>query len=101
MDWECGSLRSLRVVRRYGTALQGTDPPDSSTTSASYSSGGQLELAGAAPMLRQLGTAELSTTSLMKYHEELISRLRMQEAEAAKAAADAADAEATKSEVDE
>ena len=61
----------------------------------------KLELAGAAPMLRQPRTAELSTTSLMKYHDELISRLRMQEAEAAKAAADAAEAEATKREVDE
>jgi hypothetical protein len=37
----------------------------------------KLELAGAAPMLRQPRTAELSTTSLMKYHDELISRLRM------------------------
>ena len=61
----------------------------------------KLDLVGPAPMMRQPSTAEQSTTSLMKYHEELISRLRTQEAEAAKAAADAADAEATKREVDE
>jgi hypothetical protein len=51
--------------------------------------------------VRQPGTAELSTTYLQKYHDELIFRLRMTEAEAAKAAADAADAEAAKREVDE
>ncbi len=61
----------------------------------------KLELAAGAPMLRQPGTAELSATYLMKYHDELVSRLRMQKAEAAKAAADAADAEAAKREVDE
>ena len=46
-------------------------------------------------MLRQPGTAEQSSTYLVEYHDELINRLRVQEYEAARAAADAAGARAT------
>ncbi len=74
------------------------DPPDAMRW---FTGELKLELAGPATTVRQPGTADLSTTYLMKYHDELLFRLRMQEAEAAKAAADAADAEATKREVDE
>jgi transcriptional regulator with XRE-family HTH domain len=74
------------------------DPPDAMRW---FTGELKLELAEAATTVRQPGTAELSTTYLQKYHDELIFRLRMQEAEAAKAAADAADAEAAKREVDE
>ena len=74
------------------------DPPDAMRW---FTGELKLELAGPATTVRQPGTADLSTTYLMKYHDELLFRLRMQEAEAAKAAADAADAEASKREVDE
>lgn len=74
------------------------DPPDAMRW---FTGELKLELAEAATAVRQPGTAELSTTYLQKYHDELIFRLRMKEAEAAKAAADAADAEAAKREVDE
>jgi hypothetical protein len=74
------------------------DPPDAMRW---FTGELKLELAEAATTVRQPGTAELSTTYLLKYHDDLIFRLRMKEAEAAKAAADAADAEAAKREVDE
>jgi transcriptional regulator with XRE-family HTH domain len=54
----------------------------------------KLDLGEAAPVLRQPGTAEQSSTYLVEYHDELITRLRVQEAEAARAAADAASAQA-------
>jgi len=74
------------------------DPPDAMRW---FTGELKLELAEAATTVRQPGTAELSTTYLQKYHDELIFRLRMKEAEAAKAAADAADAEAAKRKADE
>jgi transcriptional regulator with XRE-family HTH domain len=54
----------------------------------------KLDLGEAPPVLRQPGTAEQSSTYLVEYHDQLISRLRVQEAEAAKAAADTASAQA-------
>ena len=54
----------------------------------------KLELREAATMLRQPGTAEQTSAYLAEYHDELINRLRVQEAEAARAAADAAAAHA-------
>ena len=50
----------------------------------------KLEMAGADTTLRQPGTAEQSSTYLVEYHDELIGRLRAQEADAARAIADAA-----------
>jgi hypothetical protein len=50
----------------------------------------KLDMDGAATTLRQPGTAEQSSTYLVEYHDELISRLRAQEADAARAVADAA-----------
>jgi hypothetical protein len=52
----------------------------------------KLELTEAATTLRQPGTAEQTSAYLAEYHDELINRLRVQEAEAARAAADAAGA---------
>lgn len=50
----------------------------------------KLEMADADTTLRQPGTAEQSSTYLVEYHDELIGRLRAQEADAARAIADAA-----------
>jgi hypothetical protein len=49
----------------------------------------KLDITGAATTLRQPGTAEQSSTYLVEYHDELINRLRTQEADAARALADA------------
>lgn len=50
----------------------------------------KLDMDGADTTLRRPGTAEQSSTYLVEYHDELTSRLRAQEADAARAVADAA-----------
>jgi len=50
----------------------------------------KLETTGDATTLRQPARDEQSSTYLLEYHDELISRLRSREAEAARAVADAA-----------
>lgn len=49
----------------------------------------KLDIAEESVKVRQPGTAEQSSTYLVEYHDELINRLRIQEADAARAIADA------------
>lgn len=49
----------------------------------------KLQITEAAATLRPPGTDERSSTYLVEYHDQLISRLRVQEADAARALADA------------
>jgi len=50
----------------------------------------KLDVTDAATTLRQPGSGEHSSTYLLEYHDELINRLRVKEAEAHRAVADAA-----------